>query len=131
MIGKFYAISNEAAIRKGTLISTVFAIIVAGGCYFLGGFGRIFVSPEQVAEKGFDSIVPTMLAELSPYIIGVVIGSVFGIITVDHHFQDFWYDYEFFCQEGLGRGSAPCSIHPGGGYRPYGLFDSGPKRHFG
>ncbi|MBQ1988846.1 MAG: sodium:solute symporter [Clostridia bacterium] len=73
MIGKFYAISNEAAIRKGTLISTVFAIIVAGGCYFLGGFGRIFVSPEQVAEKGFDSIVPTMLAELSPYIIGVVI----------------------------------------------------------
>ena len=73
MIGKFYAISNEEAIRKGTLISTVFAIIVAGGCYFLGGFGRIFVSPEQVAEKGFDSIVPTMLSELSPYIIGIVI----------------------------------------------------------
>lgn len=73
MVGKFYAISNEAAIRKGTLISTFFAIIVAGGCYFLGGFGRIFISPEQVAEKGFDSIVPTMLSGLSPYIIGVVI----------------------------------------------------------
>ncbi len=73
MVGKFYAISNEAAIRKGTLISTVFAIIVAGGCYFLGGFGRVFVSPEAVAEKGFDSIVPTMLSELSPYIIGIVI----------------------------------------------------------
>ncbi len=73
MVGKFYAISNEAAIKKGTLISTVFAIVVAGGCYFLGGFGRIFVSPEQVAEKGFDSIVPTMLSTLSPYIIGVVI----------------------------------------------------------
>ena len=73
MVGKFYAISNEAAIRKGTLISTVFAIIVAGGCYFLGGFGRVFVSPEQVAEKGFDSIVPTMLSSLSPYIIGIVI----------------------------------------------------------
>ncbi len=73
MVGKFYAISNEAAIKKGTLISTVFAVIVAGGCYFLGGFGRLFVTPEQVSEKGFDSIVPTMLSNLSPYIIGIVI----------------------------------------------------------
>ena len=73
MIGKFYAISNESAIKKGTLISTVFAIIVAGGCYFLGGFGRLFVNAEQVSSKGFDSIIPTMLSTLSPYIIGIVI----------------------------------------------------------
>ena len=73
MIGKFYAISNEAAIRKGTLISTVFAIIVAGGCYFLGGFGRLFMTGEEVAAKGYDAIVPAMLSNLSPYVIGVVI----------------------------------------------------------
>ncbi len=73
MVGKFYAITNESAIKKGTLISTIFAVIVAGGCYFLGGFGRLFVTEEQVAAKGFDSIVPTMLANLSPYIIGIVI----------------------------------------------------------
>ena len=73
MVGKFYAISNEAAIKKGTFISTAFAIVVAGGCYFLGGFGRLFVSPETVADKGFDSIVPSMLSNLSPYIIGIVI----------------------------------------------------------
>ncbi len=73
MVGKFYAIKGEGAIKKGTVISTVFAIVVAGGCYFLGGFGRLFVTPESVAEKGFDSIIPTMLSGLSPYIIGVVI----------------------------------------------------------
>ena len=73
MIGKFYAIKNEAAIRKGTLISTIFAIIVAGGCYFLGGFGRLFLTQEEVSAKGFDSIVPTMLSNLSPIIIGIVI----------------------------------------------------------
>ena len=73
MIGKFYAISNENAIKKGTFISTAFAIIVAGGCYFLGGFGRIFVDEATVAAKGFDSIVPSMLSNLSPYIIGIVI----------------------------------------------------------
>ena len=44
MVGKFYAIRDEDAIRKGTFISTFFAIIVAGGCYFLGGFGRLYSS---------------------------------------------------------------------------------------
>ena len=73
MVGKFYAISNENAIRKGTLISTLFAIVVAGGCYFLGGFGRLFVTQAEVSAKGFDSIVPSMLSNLSPYLIGIVI----------------------------------------------------------
>jgi SSS family solute:Na+ symporter len=73
MVGKFYSISNEAAIRKGTLISTFFAIIVAGGCYFLGGFGRLFMSSTEVSAKGFDAIIPSMLSTLSPYIVGIVI----------------------------------------------------------
>ena len=75
MIGKFYAISNEGAIKKGTIISTVFAIIVAGGCYFLGGFGRLFVEANEKGApvSGFDGVVPTMLSNLSPYVIGIVI----------------------------------------------------------
>ncbi|MBR3395985.1 MAG: sodium:solute symporter, partial [Firmicutes bacterium] len=40
MVQKFYAIKSEGAINKGMIISTIFAFIVAGGCYFLGGFGR-------------------------------------------------------------------------------------------
>lgn len=74
MVGKFYSITNEAAIRKGTLISTFFAIIVAGGCYFLGGFGRLFMTEEErLAIGGFDAIIPKMLSNLSPAIIAVVI----------------------------------------------------------
>ncbi len=73
MIGKFYSIKNESMIKTGTLISTLFAIVVAGGCYFLGGFGRLFVSPEAVAKNGFDYIVPTMISGLSPIIVSVVI----------------------------------------------------------
>ncbi len=78
MVGKFYAITNEAAIRKGTIISTAFAIIVAGGCYFLGGFGRLFADTIGVTEKGtpvggFDAVVPGMLSNLAPAIISIVI----------------------------------------------------------
>ncbi|MCR5134969.1 MAG: sodium:solute symporter [Clostridiales bacterium] len=73
MVAKFYAITNEGAIKKGTVISTLFAIIVAGGCYFLGGFGRLFVSQEQVDANGFDSIVPTMLSGLPDVLIAVVL----------------------------------------------------------
>ena len=41
MVQKFYAIKDEGSIHKGTVISTIFALVVAGGCYFLGGFGRL------------------------------------------------------------------------------------------
>lgn len=73
MVQKFYAIKSEQAIAKGTIISTVFACIVAGGCYFLGGFGRLFSTPEIVAQTGFDALIPTMLENLPTLIIAVVI----------------------------------------------------------
>ncbi len=76
MVGKFYAIRNEAAIRKGTFISTFFAIIVAGGCYFLGGFGRLYGQSIEYTAAGtpvYDSIIPSMLASLPDLMIGVVI----------------------------------------------------------
>ena len=76
MIGKFYSIKNEDAIKKGTIISTVFAIIVAGGCYFLGGFGRLYDSPELYNAAGkimTDSIVPTMLSHMPDVVIAIVI----------------------------------------------------------
>ena len=73
MVQKFYAIKNEKAINKGMIISTVFALVVAGGCYFLGGFGRLYGDKVDVAKEGFDAIIPTMLSELSPILIAVVV----------------------------------------------------------
>lgn len=79
MIGKFYSIKNEDAVKKGTIISTVFAIIVAGGCYFLGGFGRLFDSPaiyvggDMNGKLLTDKIVPSMLSSLPDVVIAIVI----------------------------------------------------------
>ena len=71
MVGKFYAIKNESSIQKGTVISTLFAIVVAGGCYFLGGFGRLY--DIDVKAEGFDAVIPRMLSSLPAVIIGIVI----------------------------------------------------------
>ena len=76
MIGKFYAIKNEAAISKGTLISTMFAFIVAGGCYFMGGFGRLYADDIVYSASGtpvYDSIVPAMLSTLPDVVVAIVI----------------------------------------------------------
>lgn len=76
MVQKFYAIKNEKAIRTGTIISTVFAVVVSGGCYFLGGFGRLFDDPSVRSADGtviYDAIVPFMLSKLSDILIGIVV----------------------------------------------------------
>lgn len=75
MVTKFYAIKDEQAIKQGTIISTVFALVVAGGCYFQGGFGRLFVKPDETGApvEGFDSIIPTMMNSLPEILFGIVI----------------------------------------------------------
>jgi len=76
MVGKFYSITDEAAIKRGTIISTIFAFVVAGGCYFLGGFGRLFPEPafNEVTHKyAYDSIVPSMLETLPDILIALVV----------------------------------------------------------
>lgn len=73
MVGKFYSITDESAIKRGTIISTIFALIVAGGCYFMGGFGRLY-DPVIVGGKiAFDSIVPSMLVTLPDILIALVV----------------------------------------------------------
>ena len=73
MVGKFYAIKDESSIKKGTIISTVFALVVAGGCYFLGGFGRLFATQEMVTAQGYDSIIPSMLSTLPDIFMAIVL----------------------------------------------------------
>ena len=76
MVAKFYAIKSEKAISKGAIISTAFAVIVAGGCYFLGSFGRLYGS---VVEKGangavvYDSIIPKILEKFPDFLVGLVV----------------------------------------------------------
>lgn len=77
MINKFYAIKDEKSINTGTVISTLFAVVIAGGSYFLGGFGRLFDNPviydQTTGAVVYDSIIPFMLSKLPDILIGIVV----------------------------------------------------------
>lgn len=76
MIHKFYAIKDERSIKAGTVISTVFALVIAGGCYFMGGFARLYSHMVMIKEDGsmaYDTIVPNMLSSLSDALTGIVV----------------------------------------------------------
>ncbi|MBQ7925168.1 MAG: sodium/solute symporter [Lachnospiraceae bacterium] len=77
MVHKFYAIKNEKAIKTGTIISTLFAVVISGGCYFLGGFARLFDAPaiynQATGAVVYDSIIPFMLSKLPDILIGIVV----------------------------------------------------------
>lgn len=71
MVHKFYTIKSEKSIKTGCVISTVFALIIAGGSYFMGAFGRLYYTADKIV---FDDIVPTMLSSnLSDLLIGIVL----------------------------------------------------------
>lgn len=76
MVHKFYTIDNEKSINKGAIISTVFAFVVAGGSYFIGGFGRLYVAanPNGGPSVAYDAIMPQMLSAVLPdLLMGLVV----------------------------------------------------------
>ncbi len=77
MIHKFYAIKDDAAIKKGTIISTVFALVIGGCAYFTGSMGRLFFIENGAAvmpNANPDMIIPLMLEKTLPEaLLGIII----------------------------------------------------------
>lgn len=87
MVQKFYAIKDKPSVKRGAIISTFFAVVVAGGSYFLGGLGRLFCTTDaadtgktfiQTLANGkpdFDTMVPAILEASVPDVL-------FGLVVV-------------------------------------------------
>lgn len=75
MLHKFFAIKDVSSVKRATVISTAFALVIAGGIYFAGGFGRVilgkipnaaFGTAAAAVENGamaLDDIIPTILTD--------------------------------------------------------------------
>ncbi len=79
MVHKYYGIKDEREVKRGTVISTLFCLVVAGGGYFIGSLARLFFdSLDEIPGAGAgktDYLVPNMLAmsDISEVLIGVIL----------------------------------------------------------
>ncbi len=75
MVHKFFAIKDGSSVKRATIISTAFALIIAGGAYFAGSFGRVVIGKIDAATGSTmvdaissgamskDIIIPTILTD--------------------------------------------------------------------
>ncbi len=63
MIGKFYAIKDTAAIKRGTVISTIFCATIGCGAYLIGSTSRLILGG-RLPDGGIDYVIPTLLMEV-------------------------------------------------------------------
>ena len=77
MVHKFYAIKSASAVKRGTIISTLFAVVVAGGAYFSGTFSRVILGNQPPMTGGvadLDMVMPTILVEAVPQaLLGLIV----------------------------------------------------------
>ena len=82
MIGKFYAIKDTAAIKRGTIIATIFCIVIGCGAYFIGSTSRLILGGVLPAG-GIDSIIPAILMEvLGGGTLGIILLAVIMILLL-------------------------------------------------
>ncbi len=82
MIGKFYAIKDTAAIKRGTVISTIFCLVIGCGAYLIGSTSRIILGGE-LPEGGIDSVIPTLLIKvLGDETLGIILLAIIMILLL-------------------------------------------------
>ena len=82
MIGKFYAIKDTAAIKRGTIISTIFCFVIGCGAYLVGSASRLILGG-VLPEGGIDSVIPAVLMEvLSGGTLGVILLAIIMILLL-------------------------------------------------
>ncbi len=82
MIGKFYAIKDTAAIKRGTIISTIFCLVIGCGAYLIGSTSRLILGG-QLPEGGIDAVIPTLLIEvLGSGTLGIILLAVMMILLL-------------------------------------------------
>lgn len=60
MVSKYYAIKDEKSIKTATIVSTLFALIIGAGAYFVGSMSRLVLN-NALPEGGHDAVIPTVL----------------------------------------------------------------------
>ena len=82
MIGKFYAIKDKASIKCGTVISTIFCIVIGCGAYLIGSTSRLILNG-NLPEGGVDAVIPAILTEvLGNGTLGIILLAIIMVLLL-------------------------------------------------
>ncbi|MBO4478889.1 MAG: hypothetical protein J5774_00825, partial [Clostridia bacterium] len=63
-IHKYYTVRDKKAIRQGTIVSTIFALVIGFGAYFIGGLATLFYKTAPGGNT--DNVIPHMIKDTLP-----------------------------------------------------------------
>ena len=76
-VHKYYTVRDKKAIVQGTIVSTLFALVIGASAYFVGGLSHLFFENSAEFASNTDNIVPIMLNNVIPQgllgLIGVLV----------------------------------------------------------
>jgi SSS family solute:Na+ symporter len=77
MVHKYYAIRDENEIKRGALITTIFALVIGCGAYFTGAMSHLTdvdkIPRTAIGGVNFDQLVPDLIASHLPQVLLAVI----------------------------------------------------------
>ena len=82
MIGKFYAIKDTTAIKRGAVVSTIFCVVIGCGAYLIGSTSRLILGG-TLPEGGVDAVIPALLMEvLGNGTLGIILLAIIMILLL-------------------------------------------------
>ena len=63
-IHKYYTVRDAKAIKQGTIVSTIFALVIGFGAYFIGGLATLFY--DKAPGGNTDNVIPHMIKDTLP-----------------------------------------------------------------
>ncbi|MDD3931417.1 MAG: sodium:solute symporter [Eubacteriales bacterium] len=76
MIAKFNGIRDRVTVRRATIMSTLLALIIGGGAYWIGGFSRVLTQKRAIEfnTADLDTLMPAVFESiLSPGLMAILI----------------------------------------------------------
>lgn len=75
MVQKFYAIKDEKSISRAMVVSTLFALVIAGAAYFVGSLSHLFFAqlPADKVGPNADLLIPQMITMAMPGLVSAFI----------------------------------------------------------
>ena len=65
-IHKYYTVRDAKAIKQGTIVSSVFALVIGFGAYFIGGLATLFYETPAAVGGNTDNVIPYMIKDVLP-----------------------------------------------------------------